>query len=484
MLTKIDANDKPWYYTYDDAGRLLSVTDPLTQMTSFVYDAVGNKVTEIDARDVETRFEYDSQYNLIKTTRVMDAETPENNPVTLFEYNLDGKLIQETDPEGNQIHYEYDAEERLIRTTDGNGNDIILEYDDADAASCTSCSGDGQSQPDRIIYPTFEKAFTYDQRGRKIKEVDSLDADTREILYAYDDVGNLILKTDAENKSTAYDYDNLNRLVKVTDASSGITTYAYDNRDNLIRLTDAEGNTTRFEYDLNNRLVKEIRPLLQETNYSYDGIGNLIEKIDAKNQKTAYKYDDAGKLTEIRYFAAGDHVTPVKTVNFTYDEMGNLLGYDDGTTSASYVYDDQYRKLSETVNYGGFSKTNAVSYHKNGLKQTFTGPDAIAYGYLYDDANQLTGVQVPNLGFITINEYTWNCPKSMTLPGGGTREFVYDPLMRVKQIIAKDPGENILLNYQYNYDKMDNITDKVTEDGDYGYGYDELYRLTAMSMKV
>jgi len=67
----------------------------------------------------------------------------------------------------------------------------------------------------------------------------------------------------------------------------------------------------------------------------------------------------------------------------------------------------------------------------------------------------------------------------MTLPGGSTKSFVYDPLMRVKEIAAKDPGQNILLNYHYDYDKMDNITGKGTEHGDYQYQYDNLYRLTA-----
>jgi hypothetical protein len=43
--------------------------------------------------------------------------------------------------------------------------------------------------------------------------------------------------------------------------------------------------------------------------------------------------------------------------------------------------------------------------------------------------------------------------------------------------MAKDPGQNILLNYQYNYDKMDNIMDKATEHGDYAYDYDDIYRL-------
>ena len=46
-----------------------------------------------------------------------------------------------------------------------------------------------------------------------------------------------------------------------------------------------------------------------------------------------------------------------------------------------------------------------------------------------------------------------------------------------KRITSKDPGQNNILNYQYTYDKMDNITSKITGHGDYQYGYDDLYRL-------
>ena len=325
----------------------------------------------------------------------------------------------------------------------------------------------------------------YDKRGRKVSEDDILNAETTyRSLFRYDDVGNLVSKTDKEDKTTFYGYDNLNRLLHVFDPEAGETYYAYDDRDNLVSLTDAENQTTQFEYNRNNQLVKEIRPMLEETTYDYDPAGNLIEKIDAKDQKTTYVYDDAGRLEEINYFTASPDTVPAKTVTFTYDEIGNLTGYDDGTTSATYGYDDLYRKISESVNYGAFTKTNAYTYLKNGLKETYTGSDAITYGYLYDSNNQLTGVQVPNLGFITINEYNWNRPASMTLPGGTTKNFSYDPLMRIKQIEAKDPGQNVMLNYQYNYDKMDNITAKDTEHGAYAYEYDDLYRLTTVDNPV
>ncbi len=48
-------------------------------------------------------------------------------------------------------------------------------------------------------------------------------------------------------------------------------------------------------------------------------------------------------------------------------------------------------------------------------------------------------MQIPNAGFITIGDYTWNRPAAMTLPGGTTKTFTYDPLMRIQQITSKDP---------------------------------------------
>jgi len=66
----------------------------------------------------------------------------------------------------------------------------------------------------------------------------------------------------------------------------------------------------------------------------------------------------------------------------------------------------------------------------------------------------------------------------MTLPGGTTKTYEYDDLMRTTSITSKDPGNNVLLNYNYTFDNMDNIKTKATDHGDYAYNYDDLYRLT------
>jgi YD repeat-containing protein len=160
--------------------------------------------------------------------------------------------------------------------------------------------------------------------------------------------------------------------------------------------------------------------------------------------------------------------------------MGNLTGYDDGVTSAVYGYDETYRKVSEAVDYGDFTLSNMIEYFNDGRKKTFTGPDNVTYQYQYDTGGRLAGVQIPDVGFVTIGNYTWNRPTRVTLPGGTEKEYEYDPLMRVKRITSRDPGQNVLLNFEYTRDKMDNITGKNTGHGDYGYQYDDLYRLTAV----
>ena len=382
--------------------------------------------------------------------------------------------------------YEYDSFGRLRKTIDGNLNETLQEFDDTVDAACYACAGGGGThQPIQITYPTYVKEFKYDKRQRKVFEKEKLSEDEAYFTwFEYDDAGNVISRTDREGKVTYYEYDGLNRLAKMIDAMGGETVYAYDGRDNMLSLTDPEGQTTTFEYDLNNRLVKETRPMGQTLTYGYDAAGHLTEKTDPLNQKTEYEYDETGRMVETRFYAAGNHTTPIKTVTYGYDKVGNLTSYNDGVTSALYDFDGANRKISETVNYGTFQLTNRFTYYKNGLRASYTGPDGVTYGYAYDDNNQLTALEIPGTGTITWNEYLWTRPLTMALPGGTAKRFAYDPMMRTSSIDILDPGKNTILNYAYTHDRMDNIVTKETEHGDYSYDYDNLYRLTDVDNPV
>ena len=176
----------------------------------------------------------------------------------------------------------------------------------------------------------------------------------------------------------------------------------------------------------------------------------------------------------------------MKTVYFTYDKLGNIQSYDDGTTSAAYTYDDLQHKIGESVDYGLFTFDTAYTYYANGLKKTFTGPDGVTISYSHDENNRLAGISIPGQGLVTYNydREHWNSPAGKMLPGGSNENYSYDPLMRLKSIMAKDPGQNTLMTRDYTYSAAGNITAKNTEHGNYQYEYDKLQRLTEAVQSV
>jgi len=466
LLRMLDPRGNSWTYGYDAMGRMTSEAYPDGNGTSYEYDGANNRTAVINALLKRYGFEYNDHNNRIKAT-------DPTGKFMIFEYNSDNLPTRTTDQEGKQKLNEYDNKGRLIRTRDGAGNETLYIYDETAATPALS------TKPVRIDYPTYSKRLYYDNMQRLVRETDILDSSMHySTSYEYDAAGNLVTRTDAEEHKTTNTYDALNRIITSVDPSGGITVRSYDDRDNLIALKDPKNAITIYEYDRNNRLVKGVRPIGQQTSYEYDTLGNLAAVIDAKGQKIAYEYDSCNRRTVERHYAAGNHSTPVKVMNYTYDALGNLTDYSDGNTSAAYTYDDLQRKTHETVNYGVFSLSSTSSYYANGLKKSFTGPDGIAVGYAYDAGNRLGSVTIPGRGQITYNAYQWNNPARVTLPGGTKNDYVYDPLMRLQSITSQDPGNNVIMSRTYGYSPAGNITANNTEHGDYAYQYDSLYRLT------
>jgi RHS repeat-associated protein len=467
LLAMQDPRGHEWTFEYDELGRLKSQSDPLNNTTSYEYDGANNRTAVINALLNRFEFEYDDHNNLIS------AIDPYEKFITT-EYNSDNLPIKVMDQEGRFSEVTYDNEGRIVSAIDGAGNEIVYTYDETSATSASSY------QPVGIDYPTFSRKYAYDELERVVQEVDVLDENTshtRSLIY--DAAGNVIATSDEQDNTTQFEYDALNRLVKTTDPLNGVTRRTYDGRGNLIAIENPNHGITYNEYDRNNRLTKTVRPMLQETVYEYDAAGNRTGIYDTKGQKIAYEYNALNRLTQVRYYAAGDHATPVKTVDFTYDKLGNIKTYDDGTTSAAYIYDDLQRKTRESVDYGLFTFDTAYTYYANGLKETFAGPDGVTVRYSQDENNRLAGISIPGQGLVTYNygREHWNRPAGKMLPGGSNQNYSYDPLMRVKSIVIKDPGQNTLMTRDYTHSAAGNITAKNTEHGNYQYDYDKLQRL-------
>jgi RHS repeat-associated protein len=468
LLRYQDPRGYEWKYEYDDLGRLTSRIDPYNDSTSYEYDGANNARAVINAYLKRFEFEYDDHNNMIKA---IDPYKKFNK----IDYNTDNLPTVFTDREGKVSERKYDNEGRLSLRIDGAGNEIAYVYDETQATTVSSY------KPVRIEYPTFNRRIYYDDMERVVREVEIL-SDTLNYTrkFTYDAAGNLAALTDENEKATRFEYDVLNRLTKTTLEGNIEIKRKYDNRGNLIELEDPNKGITWYEYDHNNRLTKVIRPMLQETAYEYDPNGNLEVVFDSKGQKIKYEYDQVNRITKVLYYAAGDHTSLVKTVDFTYDKLGNIKTYDDGTTSAEYSYDDLDRKIQEIINYGPFTRSHSYTYYDNGLKKTFTGPDGVILGYDYDENNRLTGAAIPGQGQTTYlyDDQHWNSPAGKMLPGGSSTGYDYDPLMQIKSMVSKDPGQNSVMTRSYQYNPLGNITEKLTEHGNYNYQYDDLQRLT------
>lgn len=511
-----DANTQTaiWKYEYDTFGNMTKEIDPEGSVTEYKeYDAEGNPWLIVDARGKEWRYEYDAKGNRTKSS------SPKGETTQYF-YDERGEYYRRLDPNTAETQYTLDADGYTLKETDALGQFIEYEYDAGHRVTKFKVQGDEQGaakkewqyvynsagklaqeiQPlgeitqynysnldlESVDYPTFKETIGYDKIGRITGSTRSGENFAQQRRKNnYDASHNLISETDAEGKTYTYDYDALGRMISATDPQNGTTYYQWDNRDNLIKITDPEGRYFDFEYDRSDQLVKETRHLGQTREYRYYADGLLETLIDAKGQISQFEYDDAGNLTKTQHFVdatAQTNVQPQKVIDYTYNNLSLLTSYNDGTTNASYVYDLLGQLKEVVVDYGAFSLTHKYDYYPSGLRKSYTSPEGVTYTYIYNANNDLVAVKIPGEGNIIYSNHKWHAPTTVTYPGGSQQHYEYDGLLRRLDMILLDPAQNQLAQYDYTYDRENNLKSIAGSEGNYQQTYDELYRVTTAQL--
>jgi RHS repeat-associated protein len=450
ILTYKDGNGKVTSYTYEpDTGDLLTVTDPLSNTTTYTYDTAGRVLTRADAAGGLTTY----TPSAAGPTSITETLTPSHSRTTSIAYRSDGLVGSVTDPRGKTTVLSYNATGDLSSSSDPLSHVTQFEYD-------------AFGRRTKVTDPLLNATQTaYDIRGLVTRVTDAAGKHTD---FGYDAGGRRTSVTDALGRSTQYAYDAYGRLSTVTDTMSGVTQYGYDAMSNLVTLTDAKSQTTTFDYDVFGRVKKVTYPGGAFEMLTYDPGGRLSTRTDRRGVVTTYAYDDAARLTGKTYSDATPPVT------FSYDPVGRLLTAANGTDALTWTYDLAGQMLSEASAYNSSLVENVYDDGGNRLSVSLNG--SVMVTYAYDDASRLAsvsrGTKVFTFGYDDANRRT-----SLSYPDGVATSYAYDAVSRLTSLAA-NRGATPITNFGYTYDDAGNRVHKSALGSAEDYSYDPLYRLT------
>lgn len=417
-VTLITAPDAGYLaYVYDDARRLVGVTNTLGETLAYTLDAMGNRTySSITHANGELARQQQRTYD--ELGRLLTS-VGANGQITRYGYDLNNQLTLRTDARRRRSVLAYDALGRVAQVTNALGGITALSYD----------ADDNLKQ--LIDARGITTQYTYDGQG-KVLEARSPDQGTSN--YTYDEAGNVIQKIDARGVITAYSYDALNRLIAQSYPATPAlnVSYTYDQtfggNKGVGRLTsrhDAAGTVT-FRYDDSGRLVAQNRTLNQAGLTAIDGL--------------AYVYDKVSRVIRQDY---PDELSVV----YSRNSDGQIVTVD-------LTYRGQSYNVADDIGYMPFGPVKQLTWNNNwGLTRT------------YDQDYQLSAQIIGNWK----TQYVYDAVGNVTSKQNnlfGSRQYEYDALNRLVRERNVDTQKDYVLDAVGNRIKRittDFVTGKVSD---------------------
>ena len=370
-------------YAYDDADRIVEISDPEGGVATTTYDAAGHAVSMTDPAGRRVDYTYDDNNRPVSATGIGlvadEGGQPRNVNFGSLVYDPGGRPIQRTDALGRSTTIAYDAADRPVSTTligyvnrDGTSRDIVLEATTYDAAG----------NPTEVVAGGGRRntVHTHDEAGRRVATTLDPTGVNRTTTSIFDPNGNVITSTRSDGttiEQTRYGYDAADRLLETIIENGDddlTTTYTYDERGVLTSTVDPRGTTPtadpaiyRVDYtaDELSRVVRTESPPVTVTDNGatttgqrpaivtgYDTFGSPTHTLDERAHTTTRRYDRLGREVQILHPSytvpsSGTTLTPTET--FTYDPVGNLTSRTDRRGRATnYIFDGLNRRTTQT----------------------------------------------------------------------------------------------------------------------------------------
>ncbi|WP_052316623.1 RHS repeat domain-containing protein [Thioalkalivibrio nitratireducens] len=394
------AGERTYGFSYNEAGEIATVTDPLGRVTTFEHDLAGRVTGQVFPDGREVRYIYDASGNLTALDppgreahlfeyTSMNREESYHPPdlsgietVTRYSYDLDQKLTEITRPDGRILRFGYDGAGRLdtvqvergeyrhryhastgqtVSIASPGGIDLALSWDGF-LSTGEAWSGPVQGSVtlgyDDNFWATQQSVngavvtFQYDSDGLLLRAGDQmLERDARNGLPVASTLGVV---------NTTWDYNGFGEIQSLLAMAGGEPVARFDYvRDALGRVVeqfltiDGEEERTTYDYDSAGRLVAIVRNGFPVT-YGYDANGNRTQV----NGAPIAVYDEQDRMisyggASYEYTANGELATRTEGIavtHYSYDELGNLLGVElpDGLR-INYLVDGRNRRVGKRV---------------------------------------------------------------------------------------------------------------------------------------
>ncbi|MBO4261711.1 MAG: RHS repeat protein [Clostridia bacterium] len=362
---------------YNDYGNLISETDTLSNTTSYGYNTDRGLINYINnANNHRMQYVYDLGGKLTEIFADIDKDGVRDSGEAGVSYTYDSNnYLTDIYNGATTYHFFYDTFGNITSITIGTNTTPLVSY------SYANNNG-------KLLSSTYSDGTvisnTYDELNR-IKSVSYNGIVAYTITY--DGKGNISSYTDcATGRTYKYEYDVLGRTVRFFVTQNGNELYAaekfYDSNGRSTGHTYTIGGvgsrTSTSTYDQYNRLSQETTAGGDTVSYTYDGFGRVIAKTTG-NYSEHYEYLTSGSNTStiVSKVTVKYGGSTVKTVRYTYDNLGNILTEDDGTTVREFTYDSLNQlateKYYDKITFNGeyrvysMSQNGNVSYFKFAL---------------------------------------------------------------------------------------------------------------------
>ncbi|GII87462.1 hypothetical protein Ssi03_54520 [Sphaerisporangium siamense] len=353
-------------YTYDDYGRVETVTGPEGAVVGYAWDHTGARTSVTDELGVVFHYAYTPRGELASRTiknwtgSPVAPQPPQDVVLESYSYDPEGRVATQVDVMGRKVSYTYYGDDRLwtayaddVRLNgSATPRDVVLESDTYDAAGYLTrqVTGGGKATTD----------YVYDAAGRLTSEAFDPSSLNRRLAYAYDANANVTRVTatgagSSRVEVTELAYNELDQVVRSTVDNGDhdiVTTWSIDDRGLVTARTSPRGNapgvnsadfTSDFRYDMTGRLVEHKAPQVSvestsgtttarpTTKYGYDSASRQTHVVDSEGRTYTTNFDRVDRVTSVVAPAytppGGTAVTP--RVSYAYDPAGRLTSLTD-----------------------------------------------------------------------------------------------------------------------------------------------------------